>query len=86
MRDDVVWVGRKSKRSPVKGSGGHTAEAHGATLHIQQYFGSVHFTVTFVRVGEAPTIDAAKAAAIAMARRLEAAAGKEGQDGEEGAG
>jgi hypothetical protein len=74
---DIIWTGRKSKRSPVKGSGGYTAEAHGAQLHIQQYFGSVHFTVTATRVGEAPTIDAAKAAAIDLARRL-AAVGEAG--------
>jgi hypothetical protein len=74
--DEVHWTGRKSKHSATKGSGGYTAEAYGAELHVQAPWEggreqSWYFTVRATRRGRAASLEEAKAAAVELARRLE---------------
>lgn len=67
----VNWYGRKSKHSNALGSGGYTAEAHKAELHVREdRDGGWYFTVTTFRVGKADSLESVKAAALDVARRL----------------
>jgi hypothetical protein len=68
---EVVWTGHKSKHSAKIGSGGYSARAHDAEMEVKQdRDGNWYFTVQVSRVGTAGSIEGAKDAALAMAKRF----------------
>jgi hypothetical protein len=74
---EVTWVGRKSKASTVKGSGGYTAEieidgCHVGECSVHQIDGRWHYGVHSYLCGSAATMEEAQAAALDLAGRIAA--------------